>query len=114
MSRMVREADLICYDGHSDYGNAIGVFAERFAHTLTGRTSLLILGDARNNYRDPNTAALTHLAAVAKHTHWLNPEPRGQWGSGDSAAGVYSDVVPMHECRNAQQLATVVSRLLPI
>lgn len=114
MSAMIREADLICYDGHSDYGNAFGVFAERFAHTLTGRTSLLILGDARNNYRDPNTAALATLAATARHAHWLNPEPRGQWGSGDSAAGGYGDVLPMHECRNAQQLASVVSRLLPI
>ncbi|MFD4292594.1 VWA domain-containing protein [Rhodococcus sp. NPDC058505] len=114
MSRMIREADLIAYDGHSDYGNAIGVFAERYAHTLTGRTSLLILGDARNNYRDTNVAALGHLATVAKHTHWLNPEPRGQWGHGDSAAPVYADVVPMHECRNAQQLAAVVSGLLPV
>ncbi|MGW0040444.1 vWA domain-containing protein [Rhodococcus sp. NPDC003348] len=114
MSRMIREADLIAYDGHSDYGNAIGVFAERFAHTLTGKTSMLILGDARNNYRDTNVASLAHLATVAKHTHWLNPEPRGQWGSGDSAAKVYADVVQMHECRNAQQLAAVVSGLLPI
>ncbi|MFD1811210.1 vWA domain-containing protein [Rhodococcus gannanensis] len=114
MSRMIREADLIAYDGHSDYGNAIGVFAERFAHSLTSRSSLLILGDARNNYRDPNLASLAHLATVAKHTHWLNPEPRGQWGGGDSAANVYADVVPMHECRNAQQLAAVVAGLLPV
>ncbi|MFC7450763.1 vWA domain-containing protein [Rhodococcus daqingensis] len=114
MSRMIREADLITYDGHSDYGNALGVFAERFAHTLTSKSSLLILGDARNNYRDPNVAALTHLAAVAKHTHWLNPEPRGQWGSGDSAAFVYADAVTMHECRSAQQLAAVVEGLLPV
>ncbi|TJZ77929.1 VWA domain-containing protein [Rhodococcus oryzae] len=114
MSRMIREADLITYDGHSDYGNALGVFAERFAHSLTSKSSLLILGDARNNYRDPNVAALTHLAAVAKHTHWLNPEPRGQWGSGDSAAFVYADTVTMHECRSAQQLAAVVEGLLPV
>lgn len=114
MSRMIREADLITYDGHSDYGNALGVFAERFAHSLTSKSSLLILGDARNNYRDPNLTALTHLAAVAKHTHWLNPEPTGQWGSGDSAALVYADAVTMHECRSASQLATVVERLLPV
>lgn len=113
-ARMLREADLIAYDGHSDYGNAIGVFAERFAHTLTGRTSMLILGDARNNYRETNVASLAHLAAVAKHIHWLNPEPHGQWGSGDSAAHAYADVVPMHECRNARQLASVVSGLLPV
>lgn len=114
MSRMLREAELIAYDGHSDYGNALGTFAERHAHSLTSRSSLLVLGDARTNYRNPNLAALEHLVAVARHAHWLNPEPRGQWGSGDSAAGVYSEVITMHECRSAQQLAAVVAGLLPV
>lgn len=114
MSRMIREADLVGYDGHSDYGNAFGVFAERYTPAITSRTSLLILGDGRNNYRDPNLEALARLVAVAKHAHWLNPEPRGQWGSGDSAAKVYNEVISMHECRSAQQLASVVAGLLPV
>ncbi|WP_037225413.1 VWA domain-containing protein, partial [Rhodococcus sp. R1101] len=114
MSRMLREAKLITYDGHSDYGNALGSFAENHAHALTGRSSLLILGDGRTNYRNPNLEALDHLVSVARHAHWLNPEPKGQWGSGDSAARVYSEVVTMHECRSAQQLATVVASLLPV
>ncbi|WP_010594226.1 vWA domain-containing protein [Rhodococcus sp. P14] len=114
MSRMLREAELIAYDGHSDYGHALGVFTERYAHSLTSRSSLLVLGDARTNYRDPNLAALEHLVAVARHAHWLNPEPRGQWGAGDSAAEVYREVITMHECRSAQQLAQVVAALLPV
>ncbi|MCQ4118807.1 vWA domain-containing protein [Rhodococcus tibetensis] len=114
MSRMIREADLVSYDGHSDYGNAFGVFAERFTQSITSRTSLLVLGDGRNNYRDPNLEALARLVSVAKHAHWLNPEPRGQWGSGDSAAKVYNEVISMHECRSAQQLASVVAGLLPV
>ncbi|WP_430333191.1 vWA domain-containing protein [Rhodococcus sp. ACT016] len=114
MSRMIREAELITYDGHSDYGHALGVFAERYAHSITSRSSLLVLGDGRNNYRDPGLAALEHLVSVAKHAHWLNPEPRGQWGTGDSAALVYNEVIDMHECRSAQQLAAVVSGLLPV
>lgn len=114
MSRMIREAELITYDGHSDYGHSLGVFAERYAHTITSRSSLLVLGDGRNNYRDPGLAALEHLVAVAKHAHWLNPEPRGQWGTGDSAALVYNEVIDMHECRSAQQLAAVVAGLLPV
>ncbi|MBS9371506.1 vWA domain-containing protein [Rhodococcus sp. B50] len=114
MSRMLREAKLITYDGHSDYGNALGSFAENHAHAVTSRSSLLILGDGRTNYRNPNLEALEHLVSVARHAHWLNPEPKGQWGSGDSAARVYSEVVTMHECRSAQQLATVVASLLPV
>ncbi|MCR8694810.1 VWA domain-containing protein [Rhodococcus pyridinivorans] len=114
MSRMLKEAELITYDGHSDYGHALGSFAENHAHALTSRSSLLILGDGRTNYRNPNLEVLEHLVSVARHAHWLNPEPKGQWGSGDSAARVYSEVVTMHECRSAQQLATVVASLLPV
>ncbi len=114
MTRMTNEAELVAFDGHSDYGNALGAFAERFAESLTARSSLLILGDARTNYRDPNLAVLRRLTGVAKHAYWLNPEPRSQWGSGDSAATDYAGVIAMHECRTAEQLAAVVSRLLPV
>jgi len=53
------------------------------------------------------------MVTVARHAHWLNPEPKAQWGTGDSAADVYRRVISMHECRSAAQLAEVVSRLLP-
>lgn len=114
MSRVLREADLVAFDGHSDYGGSFGSFAEYWSDALTPRSSLLILGDARTNYRDPNLTVLRRLAGRARHTHWLNPEPRRQWGTGDSAALRYADVVPMHECRTAAQLADVVESLLPV
>ena len=114
MSRVLREADLVAFDGHSDYGGALGGFAEHWGSAITSRTSLLVLGDARTNYRDPNLTVLKRLAGQARHAHWLNPEPRRQWGSGDSAALRYADVLPMHECRNAAQLAAVVEGLLPV
>ncbi|MDN5861639.1 MAG: VWA domain-containing protein [Pseudonocardia sp.] len=113
MQRVLREADLVAFDGHSDYGGAFGTFAEGWGEAVTSRTSLLILGDGRTNYRDPNLTVLRRLTGVARHAHWLNPEPRRQWGSGDSAALAYADVLPMHECRNAAQLADVVEALLP-
>ncbi|MGD9986529.1 vWA domain-containing protein [Pseudonocardia sp.] len=114
MNRVLREASLVAFDGHSDYGGSFGSFAEYWSDALTPRSSLLILGDARTNYRDPNLTVLRRLAGRARHTHWLNPEPRRQWGTGDSAALRYADVVPMHECRTAAQLASVVESLLPI
>lgn len=114
MQRVLREADLVAFDGHSDYGGSLGGFAEHWGDAITSKTSLLILGDARTNYRDPNLAVLRRLVGVARHAHWLNPEPRRQWGSGDSAALRYADVLPMHECRTAAQLAAVVEALLPV
>ena len=114
MQRVLREADLVAFDGHSDYGGSFGSFAEHWGDAVGPRTSLLVLGDARTNYRDPNLTVLTRLAGQARHAHWLNPEPRRQWGSGDSAAPRYADVLPMHECRTAAQLADVVEALLPV
>jgi Protein containing von Willebrand factor type A (vWA) domain len=114
MQRVLREADLVAFDGHSDYGGAFGTFAEYWGDAVTSKTSLLILGDGRTNYRDPNLTVLRRLVGVARHAHWLNPEPRRQWGAGDSAALKYADVLPMHECRNAAQLAEVVEALLPV
>ncbi|GEL16836.1 vWA domain-containing protein [Pseudonocardia asaccharolytica] len=114
MNRVLREARLVSFDGHSDYGSSFGTFAEYWGDAVTPRSSLLILGDARNNYRDPNLTVLRRLVGQTRHAHWLNPEPRRQWGSGDSAALRYADMLPMHECRTAGQLADVVEALLPV
>ncbi|MFD4405638.1 VWA domain-containing protein [Nocardia sp. NPDC058499] len=114
MQRIFAEADIVGFNGHSDYGSALTSFADGFTDAVTSRSSLLILGDARTNYRDPELSTLSELVAVAKHAHWLNPEPRQNWGSGDSAADRYQQVIEMHECRSASQLTAVVSRLLPV
>ncbi|SUA78679.1 Uncharacterized protein conserved in bacteria [Nocardia otitidiscaviarum] len=112
--RIFTETRVVGIEGHSDYGSALRGFADDFPDAVTSRTSLLILGDARTNYRDPELAVLSGLAATAKHSYWLNPEAEKMWGTGDSAARKYAEIVEMHECRNARQLTAVVGRLLPI
>ncbi|RBO88401.1 hypothetical protein DFR74_109169 [Nocardia puris] len=114
MTAIMTESDVVGYDGHSDYGGALSSFVREFPDAVTSRSSLLVLGDARTNYRDPQLDTLRSLVGTAKHAHWLNPEPRTQWGSGDSAAERYLEVIEMHECRSARQLTEVVSRLLPV
>ncbi len=112
VQRLSRDADLVAFDGHSDYGHAFEVFAERWPEAIGPKTSLLVLGDARTNYRDPGLPTLKRLVARTRRAYWLNPEPRRLWGSGDSATPVYADVVEMVECRNVAQLATFVTRLV--
>ncbi len=112
MSRLATEADLVWLDGHSDYGHALEVFATRWRDAVGPRTTLLILGDARNNYRAGNTWALKELVGRARKTYWLNPEPRASWDSGDSIASDYAAVVDrMAECRTLRQLAGFVEGL---
>ncbi|WP_306187244.1 MULTISPECIES: VWA domain-containing protein [unclassified Streptomyces] len=113
-SRIQAEARLTGWHGSSDYGVALGEFAERYGEAVGPRATVFVLGDARTNMSDPNLPALREIAGRARRLYWLNPEPRAQWGTGDSAAPAYAGVVEMHECRNARQLGEIVSRLLPV
>jgi uncharacterized protein with von Willebrand factor type A (vWA) domain len=114
VQRITREAGVYTRDGHSDYGHAFVSFLNQFPNVLSPRSSLLVLGDGRNNYRNPEVELLTQMVSASRHAHWLNPEPRHLWGSGDSAVPRYEDVIPIHECRSAKQLATVIDKLLPV
>ena len=97
--------------GRTNYGRALSTFAEEHADALGPRTSLLILGDARSNYSDLALPVLRDLAGSVRHAWWLNPEHGRQWGTGDSAAPAYAEIVPMVECRNLAQLEEFVSRI---
>ncbi len=114
IQRITQEAGVYTRDGHSDYGNAFVSFTENFPGVLSPRSSLLVLGDGRTNYRSPAADVLAHMVTASRHAHWLNPEPRHLWGSGDSAVPRYEDVITMHECRSAKQLAAVIDQLLPV
>ncbi|PWI13833.1 hypothetical protein DI272_06465 [Streptomyces sp. Act143] len=113
-ARIQAEARLTGYHGSSDYGVALGEFAELHHDAVGSRTTVFVLGDARTNMSDPNLAAVRQITERARRVYWLNPEQRSLWGTGDSAAPEYADLVEMHECRNVRQLGALVGRLLPI
>lgn len=112
--RILAEAELTGWHGQSDYGTALGEFADRYAEALGPRTVVFVLGDARTNGSDPNLAALKRIADRARRVHWLNPEQPSLWGTGDSVAPAYADLVEMRPCRNARQLGALIGRLLPV
>ncbi|GLY66478.1 vWA domain-containing protein [Amycolatopsis taiwanensis] len=111
--RILTQARLTRWGTNSNYGDSLASFVDDWPDVVGARTSVLILGDGRTNGGDPNLAALRRIAGQARHVHWLNPEPRTTWGTGDSAALRYAQVVPMHECRNLRQLTRLVTELLP-
>jgi uncharacterized protein with von Willebrand factor type A (vWA) domain len=113
-ARIRAEATLTGWHGSSDYGVALGEFAERYGDAVGPRTTVFVLGDARTNMSDPNLPAVRRIAERARRVYWLNPEPRAQWGTGDSAAPDYAGLVEMHECRTARQLGALIGRLLPV
>ncbi|MET7275856.1 VWA domain-containing protein [Streptomyces flaveolus] len=113
-ARIGERATLTAWHGSSDYGVALGEFTERYGDAVGPRTTVFVLGDARTNMGDPNLAAVREIAGRARRVYWLNPEQRSRWGTGDSAAPEYAELVEMHECRNARQLGALVTRLLPV
>jgi uncharacterized protein with von Willebrand factor type A (vWA) domain len=110
--RINTEADVVWVDGHSDYGHAFEVFWERYGKDVGPKTTVLFLGDARNNYHASQAWVVKEVAAKARHVYWLNPEPRSYWDTGDSIVsdyGVHTDGV--YECRNLRQLEGFVEKL---
>ena len=113
VDRMYREAEVVRVDGHSDYGASFQRLHDLHGAEIGPRTTLLILGDARNNYRAHEAWALKALRASARHTYWLNPEPVGDWDTGDSLASTYAACVDkMVEVRNLRQLEEFIARVL--
>ncbi len=72
--------------GHysTDMGYALEGFAHDYLDTIDGRTTLIVVGDGRNNYNDPRLEIFQQMARRARRTLWINPEPAMLWGSGDS------------------------------
>ncbi len=77
-ARIRAEATLTGWHGSSDYGVALGEFAERYGDAAGPRTTVFVLGDARTNMSDPNLPAVRDIARRARRMYWLNPEPRAQ------------------------------------
>jgi uncharacterized protein with von Willebrand factor type A (vWA) domain len=101
------------YHCRSDFGYAFSRFANTELDSLDRRTSILVLGDARNNYNDPQAWALRLIRERVKGIIWLNPEGQWGWGIGDSVMPLYApacDIV--RECRTIGQLGEVVDNLV--
>ena len=110
--RVNTEADVVWVDGHSDYGHALGVFWERYGKDIGPRTSIMILGDARNNYHASESWIIKEMKAKARQVHWLNPEPQSYWDTGDSIVGEYAQYTDgCFEVRNLRQLEAFVENL---
>ncbi len=69
---------------NTDLGYALENFAQNYLDTVDHRTTLLIVGDGRNNYNDPRLDLFAMLARRSRRTIWINPERPAFWGSGDS------------------------------
>lgn len=112
VARLSADARVVRFDGRTDYRAAFAGLDRDYHDAITPRSTVIVLGDARNNYRPAGTDELAVLAGRAKRLYWLNPEPQAQWDGGDSLAGAYGrHADQMVECRTLRQLAGFVETL---
>lgn len=112
LHRITTEAEVIWMDGHSDYGNTFETFLARYGGEISPRTTILITGDARNNYRPTRDGVLGDIARRARTVIWLNPEPASYWDTGDSTMSEYArHCDSVHEVRTLAQLESFVEKL---
>jgi uncharacterized protein with von Willebrand factor type A (vWA) domain len=110
--RVNTEADVVWVDGHSDYGHAFEVFHNKWGKEIGPKTTVIILGDARNNYHASQSWVIKEMQHKARHVYWLNPEPKSYWDTGDSIVGDYgAHCDEVFECRNLRQLERFVEHL---
>jgi hypothetical protein len=116
LKRIATAADVYRRDGHSDYGGSFAEFTERYLDSVSPRTTVIVTGDARTNYRPPEADRFQAIADRARAVFWLNPEPERSWDTGDSMMGAYGPRCSrVEEVRSLRQLERFIERAaLPI
>ncbi len=106
-----RDAGVADVSGYTDYGRVWREFLALVEEDLHPRATVIVLGDARTNGRDPRADAFARIAARAGRTFWLNPEPQLYWNYGDSVVQAYAPFCELHECWTTRQLEEFVKAL---
>jgi hypothetical protein len=109
-ARIAREAGVADISGYTDYGRVWLEFLGRVGDDLDPRSTVIVLGDARTNGREPHAPIFGRVAARAGRTFWLNPEPQLYWNYGDSVMAAYEPYCDgVFECWTTKQLEQFVN-----
>lgn len=97
----------------TDYGQVLQDIDEQLMHRIDRRTTVLILGDARNNRGEARAEIMKTLYGRARRVIWLNPEPLSFWGLGDSEMKRYAPYCHIaRECNSLRHLERTLDELL--
>jgi uncharacterized protein with von Willebrand factor type A (vWA) domain len=108
---IARDAGVADVSGYTDYGRVWAEFDALVDDDLDPRATIIVLGDARTNGRDPGEEIFARVAARAGRTYWLNPEPHLYWNYGDSVIATYARHCTAFECWTTRQLEDFVKAL---
>jgi uncharacterized protein with von Willebrand factor type A (vWA) domain len=108
--RISTEGGVADVSGYTDYGRVWLEFGELITDELDPRSTIIVLGDARTNGREPHADVFARVAERAGRTFWLNPEPRLYWNYGDSVMAAYErHCTASFECWTTRHLENFVN-----
>ncbi len=87
--RVSSEGGVADVSGYTDYGRVWLEFLTEISDELDPRSTVIVLGDARTNGREPHAEVFAQVAERAGRLFWLNPEPKLYWNYGDSVMAAY-------------------------
>src|SRR5918997_1113960 len=106
------DAGVADVSGYTDYGRVWLEFLTEVVDDLDPRSTVIVLGDARTNGREPHARAFGRVAERAARTFWINPEPRLYWNYGDSVISAYEPYCDgVYECWSTRQLEAFAATL---
>ena len=82
--RISSEGGVADVSGYTDYGRVWLEVLEEISDDLDPRSTVIVLGDARTNGREPHAEVFAQVAERAGRLFWLNPEPKLYWNYGES------------------------------
>ncbi|MBE2267115.1 MAG: VWA domain-containing protein [Anaerolinea sp.] len=98
---------------NTDLGNSMNTFKRDFMGRISSRTTVIILGDGRNNYNDPRIDIMSDVQRRSRRLLWFNPESPAQWGTGDSDMVQYAqNANGVYKVSNLRELAAAVDKIL--
>jgi uncharacterized protein with von Willebrand factor type A (vWA) domain len=108
--KISREGGVADVSGYTDYGRVWLEFFDEISEDLDPRSTVIVLGDARTNGREPHAEVFARVAERAGRTFWLNPEPRLYWNYGDSVMAAYErHCTAAFECWTTKHLEDFVN-----
>ena len=106
------DAGVADVSGYTDYGRVWLEFLSEVVDDLDPRSTVIVLGDARTNGREPHAQAFARVAEHAGRTFWINPEPKLYWNYGDSVMRAYEPYCDgVFECWSTRQLEAAAAAL---
>ena len=100
------------HDGHSDYSRTFEELVEEIKKSNSNYKCLIVIGDARNNYRDIDDRLVNEVGRLFKNIYWLNPERLKYWNTGDSLIRKFDKVTNnTSEVRNYTQMKNFVNSI---